>query len=342
MDMKKARLTSLLLACAMLTACGSKTPEADGGNSAAETTTSPVMTVAVGTSEALPATTTAPAEEATEPVTTVPPDDMTRVHDISLTFYTTELKVGNKTMPYVTMSPETAVNKDEIWKSSDEKIATVDSIGNITGVSEGECTVTVTSADNPAVSAEVKVIVKAQEGLTYFDGILVANKSYPLPADYNPGGLLPETQAAFDKLVAGAARDGINIYLSSGFRSYEYQSEIYGNYCDIYGQETADTFSARPGYSEHQTGMAIDVNIIDDSFAGTPEAEWIEKHCNEYGFILRYPPGKQAITGYKYESWHIRYVGEEFAKKLADKAAEVGDPYYTIEEYFDIDSVYKD
>ena len=169
MDMKKARLTSLLLACAMLTACGSKTPEADGGNSAAETTTSPVMTVAVGTSEALPATTTAPAEEATEPVTTVPPDDMTRVHDISLTFYTTELKVGNKTMPYVTMSPETAVNKDEIWKSSDEKIATVDSLGNITGVSEGECTVTVTSADNPAVSAEVKVIVKAQEGLTYFD-----------------------------------------------------------------------------------------------------------------------------------------------------------------------------
>ena len=338
---RKFRLTSLLLAGAMLTSCGNGTSDADSNNSSAETTTSPVMTVAVGTSEPLQVTTAAVTTEAAETVTTVSPDDTSRVQDISLTFYTAEIGIGEMTMPYVTMTPETAVNKDEIWKSSDEKVATVDAIGNICGVAEGECTVTVTSADNPAVSAEVKVKVKPVAGVTYFDGILVANKSYPLPADYNPGGLLPETQAAFDKLVQGAANDGINIYLSSGFRSYEYQSEIYNNYCNIYGQETADTFSARPGYSEHQTGMAIDVNIIDDSFAGTPEAEWIEKHCNEYGFILRYPPGKQDITGYKYESWHIRYVGEEFAKKLADKAAEVGDPYYTLEEYFGIDSVYK-
>ncbi|MDE7105279.1 MAG: M15 family metallopeptidase [Ruminococcus sp.] len=214
------------------------------------------------------------------------------------------------------------------------------------GIGEGNCIIKVTSAYDSDMYAEVKVTVKKQadiqqiDGLTYVNGILIANKTYSLPADYNPQGLMPDTYSAFQELVAGAANDGINIYLSSGFRSYEYQDEIYNNYVYYYGQETADTFSARPGYSEHQTGMAIDVNIIDDSFTGTPEAIWIEQHCTEYGFILRYPQGKQDITGYKYEPWHIRYVGKEVAQAIKDAENAVGDPYLTLEEYLGIDSYY--
>ena len=170
--------------------------------------------------------------------------------------------------------------------------------------------------------------------------IMIANKSYPLPQDYNPGGLTAETYTAFQELVDGASKDGINIYLSSGFRSYDLQSQIYNNYVNAYGQSTADTFSARPGYSEHQTGMAIDVNIIDDSFTGTPEAIWLEAHCNEYGFILRYPFGKQDITGYKYEPWHIRYIGKENAKAFREEADKRNDVNLTLEEYLDIDSYY--
>lgn len=246
--------------------------------------------------------------------------------NVSLSFYETNMKVGQTVMPIVND------DIDEVWTSSDSNIAVVDNIGNITAKNTGSCIITVSSASDVNCKADIKVTVQAQADLTYIDGILIANKTYSLPSDYNPGGLTPETSAAFEKLVQGAKNDGIDIYLSSGFRSYEYQEEIYNNYCSIYGQAEADTFSARPGYSEHQTGMAIDVNIIDDSFAGTPEAIWIENHCFEYGFILRYPQGKDGITGYKYEPWHIRYIG--------DKAKAVHDSGLTLEEYLGITSRY--
>ena len=169
-------------------------------------------------------------------------------------------------------------------------------------------------------------------GLTYKNGTLIANKSYSLPADFNPG-LDPTCQAQFNKLAAAAAQEGLNIYLSSGFRSYDYQAQIYNNYVARDGQAAADTYSARPGYSEHQSGLAIDVNQIDDSFIGTPEAIWLENHCHEFGFILRYPQGKQHITGYKYESWHIRYVGTDLSYQIHDSGL-------TLEEFFGIDSYY--
>ena len=265
-----------------------------------------------------------------------------QVSGITLSYTDAEVAVG-QTLKY----PVVSENISEVWTSTDEKVAVVDSAGNITGKGEGNCIIRVTSADDNKLGAEVKVTVKksdkkaaSEDGLTYIDGILIANKSYSLPQSYNPGGLTDETYSAFNELVQGAAADGLNIYLSSGFRSYEYQSEIYNNYVNEYGQATADTFSARPGYSEHQTGMAIDVNIIDDSFAGTPEANWIEAHCNEYGFILRYPKGKESITGYKYESWHIRYVGKDVAAKIKKAAEDAGDPYLTLEEYLHIDSYY--
>ncbi|MDE5584496.1 MAG: M15 family metallopeptidase [Ruminococcus sp.] len=177
------------------------------------------------------------------------------------------------------------------------------------------------------------------EGITYIDGVLIANKSYSLPSDFNPD--LDQTCLnQFYKLQNDASMEGLNIYLSSGFRSYDTQDYIYNDYVARDGQEKADTYSARPGYSEHQSGLAIDVNQIDDTFIGTPEAVWLEEHCWEYGFILRYPQSKQHITGYKYESWHIRYVGTDMSYKIHSKAMEMGDPYLTLEEYFGIDSYY--
>ena len=264
-----------------------------------------------------------------------------RVSGITLSYTSADILVG-QTLTY----PLVSENIPEVWTSSDEEIATVDSVGNITGKSEGTCTIRVVSADDSKLGAEVKVNVKkgsgveVNNGVTYIDGILVANKSYSLPESYNPGGLTPDTYAAFQELVQAAANDGISIYLSSGFRSYELQSQIYNNYVSNYGKETADTFSARPGYSEHQTGMAIDVNIVDDSFIGTPEAIWIEAHCEEFGFILRYPYGKQEVTGYKYEPWHIRYIGKENAKALRAEADKRDDVNLTLEEYLGIDSYY--
>lgn len=172
----------------------------------------------------------------------------------------------------------------------------------------------------------------SSDQLTYIQGILIANKTYSLPSDYNPG-LDPTTRAKFNELSAAAAKENLNIYLSSGFRSYDYQKRIYNNYSNIYGSETADTFSARPGHSEHQTGLAIDVNSIDDSFAGTPEAVWLSKHAHEYGFIIRYPADKVDITGYKYEPWHIRYLGVETATAVYNSGL-------CLEEYLGIDSKY--
>ena len=279
-----------------------------------------------------------PSEEASSQ-TTAGTTTASQVSDISLTFYDVTLTVGGSKMPIVTMSPETAENKKEIWTSSDEKIATVDSLGNIKAVGEGKCTITVKSADNPAVSASVAVTVKAApeeavaDGVTYIQGILIANKTYALPASYNPGGLTNECYSAFMNLVSGAAADNINIYCSSGFRSYETQRQIYNNYVAMDGQAKADTYSARAGHSEHQTGLAIDCNIIDDSFTGTPEAIWLENNCHKYGFIVRYPKGKDHITGYKYEPWHIRYIGVE-------KATAVYNSGLCLEEYLGITSQY--
>lgn len=176
-------------------------------------------------------------------------------------------------------------------------------------------------------------------GIKYIDNVLIANKSYSLPADFYPE--LDQTCLnQFYKLQNDAAAVGLNIYLSSGFRDYYTQDYIYNDYVVRDGQAVADTYSARPGHSEHQSGLAIDVNQVDDSFIGTPEAIWLEAHCYEYGFILRYPQSKQDITGYKYESWHIRYVGTDMSYKIHAKAVEMGDPYLTLEEYFGIDSYY--
>ena len=309
-------------------------------------------------------TTTTAAEAATEAETekSLPPG---MVSGIRLSFYHATMYLGDPSiMPLVLMEPEDAFDKSEHWESSDESVAIVDESGNITAVGEGRCVIRVTALSNPEVYAEVIVTVEpAPEyrttpamstpsretttmtvdemrkdinvigGITYVQGVMIVNKTYPLPSSYNPGGLIPEAAQAFSDMRAAASADGIYLFSHSDYRSHWSQVSIYGNYCSQYGQDAADRFSARPGYSEHQTGMTVDVNWPGDAFNGTAEAEWLEKNCAKYGFIIRYPRDKEAYTGYKYESWHIRYVGKEWAAVITASGL-------SMEEFFDVTSVY--
>lgn len=206
-------------------------------------------------------------------------------------------------------------NDKYIFESSNNNIASVDSSGNIKGISNGDCQIIVYTVDKKDVQAYINVSVYTPIKPTYINGILLVNKKYPLPKDYAPG-LNSEALSAFNKMKADAAASGLNLYLSSGYRSYSEQSSIYSNFVRIYGKERADKFSAVPGHSEHQTGLAIDLNSIDDSFKNTPECSWVEQNCYKYGFIIRYQQGKEHLTGYQYEPWHIRYVGIDHAKNI--------------------------
>lgn len=172
-------------------------------------------------------------------------------------------------------------------------------------------------------------------GVTYIDGILIANKTYSLPNTFG-SKLTTETQSAFNQMKADATILGLNLYISSGYRSYNDQKYIYNNYVKIDGQEKADTYSARAGHSEHQTGLAFDLNTINDSFTNTPEGKWIHDNCYKYGLILRYPKDKEQITGYQHESWHLRYIGIDLATKLYNNGN-----WITLEEYFGITSKYQ-
>lgn len=172
-----------------------------------------------------------------------------------------------------------------------------------------------------------------KNGITYVDGMMLVNKTYGLPKNYNPG-LAAVTQTAFNEMAAGAKKDGLSIWICSGFRNYNYQYSLYWNYVNRDGsQASADKYSARPGYSEHQTGLAVDVNQASRYFNGSPVAQWLEKNCWKYGFIIRYPQGKESITGYNYESWHCRYVGKDKAKMFHENGL-------TVEEYYGLTSAY--
>ena len=170
---------------------------------------------------------------------------------------------------------------------------------------------------------------------TYIDGILIANKKYPLPSDFAPGEN-KEAREAFERMAADAKKAGFVLVAFSTYRSYEYQQTLYNNYVERDGKENADRYSARPGYSEHQTGLAFDVGEkgkedlwLTEEFGETPAGKWLVENAHKYGFILRYPKGKEAITGYMYESWHFRYLGVDLAQKV--KASNL-----TLEEYLNI------
>ena len=173
-----------------------------------------------------------------------------------------------------------------------------------------------------------------ENGLTYIDGVLIVNKTYSLPSTYG-NGLTKATENAFSEMKAAAITDGISLWICSGFRSYKTQKNLYNSYVNRDGKAKADTYSARAGYSEHQSGLAMDINHASSSFNGSPAANWLSDNAYKFGFILRYPDGKTNETGYKFESWHYRYVGVELATKLYNN----GD-WITLEDYYGITSEY--
>ena len=161
---------------------------------------------------------------------------------------------------------------------------------------------------------------------------IVVNKKHALPADYAPGEN-PTAVAQLKKLIHKMQELGYPINNSySGYRSYEYQTKLYNNYVAQEGQKAADTYSARPGYSEHQTGLAFDIldssgNLLEgDQYKDA--IHWLHTHAHEYGFIVRFQEGKEAITGYIPEAWHLRYIG--------DKATDIYNSGLSLEEYFGV------
>ncbi|MBS7021349.1 MAG: M15 family metallopeptidase [Firmicutes bacterium] len=169
---------------------------------------------------------------------------------------------------------------------------------------------------------------KEIKGPTYIKGILIVNKTYSLPADFASGND-PEALEALHQLQKDAEKAGHSIPLISGYRSHERQIELYNRYVARDGKDAADTYSARPGHSEHETGLTFDIGSVDDNYGETNAGIWLASHCHEYGFILRYPKGKEKITKYQYEPWHVRYVGKQAATEIYSKNL-------TLEEYLGI------
>ncbi len=165
-------------------------------------------------------------------------------------------------------------------------------------------------------------------GPTYIRGILIINKKYTLPSTYNPG-LNNEAVSNLNNLKNAALNAGHNIPTVSGYRSYSSQKTIYNRNINNRGYAKTDFVSARPGHSEHQSGLAFDVGALDNNYGETAAGKWLQNNCYKYGFIIRYPKGKTNITGYNYEPWHIRYVG-------VDAATYIMTNNLTLEEYLKI------
>jgi D-alanyl-D-alanine carboxypeptidase len=166
------------------------------------------------------------------------------------------------------------------------------------------------------------------------EGIVLVNKEYGIPSDFATG-LDEEMLKQFELMKADAKSDGLDINIRSGYRTQETQETLFNNYVAKDGLEEAMRYSAVPGFSEHQTGLAIDISngdsqtSIGDWFTETPQATWLYENAWKYGFILRYPEGKENITGYKYESWHYRYVGVAHSENFNQNDL-------TLEEYLGI------
>ena len=174
--------------------------------------------------------------------------------------------------------------------------------------------------------------------------LILVNKYFSLMENYYPddlvdvdpslgkGQLSKKTYDAFLDLHEAAYRQGYNLRVVSAFRSYSYQDGLYNKYLKVDPKEVVDTYSARPGHSEHQTGMAIDVSLPGvslDDFWKTDAAKWLNENCAHYGFIIRYPAEKIDITGYMEEPWHIRYLGQEVAEDVV-RHGMTYDEYYAV------------
>lgn len=219
----------------------------------------------------------------------------------------------------VNVLPDNLENKKVKYTSSNENIATVDENGNIKGISSGKVVISVETEETPTITKNINVrvinIEVKSNGATYVDDILIVNKKYHLPSTYNLG-VDKTAKEKFEEMRKVALKDNISLRIVSSYRSYNTQAAIYNKNLNLHGAYIANRFSAKPGESEHQSGLAFDINQANRSFVGTKEAQWLQENCYKFGFIIRYPRGKENITGYVYEPWHIRYVGEKVAKEI--------------------------
>lgn len=243
-----------------------------------------------------------------------------------------------------TNSEETTqpISNEEVTESTTETTAesTTESSSERETLPTAESNSSESSASGAYVGKVKNGTVSCENGVYYITDdatgvkFIIVNKTYTLPSSYGPGGLTSDCSAAFNKLAADAKADGISLNNRSGYRSYSYQNTLYNNYVSRDGKSAADRYSARPGHSEHQTGLAIDCNSLSQDFAYTPEGKWLAANCWKYGFILRFREGKESKTGYMYEPWHIRYIG---SSELAEKLTNSG---LCVEEYYGITSSY--
>ncbi len=190
----------------------------------------------------------------------------------------------------------------------------------------------------------LQVVVPKQHKADTTLGILIlVNKEHKLPEGYRPHDLVPideaynkgvmnllrsEAATAFARLCAQASEDGIVLWNRSAYRSDTVQRQLYENAVKRRGEEGAGKYTAKPGHSEHQTGLTVDINSTHPSFGKTSEGVWLKEHAYLFGFIERYPLGKEHITGYAYEPWHYRYVGTEIATYIVENKL-------TLEEYYE-------
>lgn len=197
-----------------------------------------------------------------------------------------------------------------------------------------------TDADESPVEEPAPAETSTQES-SGVSLLTIVNKRTPIsPLSYAPPSLVspsvtkragavmdPRASQALESLFAGAKDAGYTLMLSNGFRSYATQQSLYNSYVAQDGQAAADTYSARPGHSEHQTGLAADIIVpsgacsLEQCFGDLPEGKWLAENAHTYGFIIRYTPTNEAEAGYTYEPWHIRYIGVSEAKKYVSEGA---------------------
>lgn len=215
--------------------------------------------------------------------------------------------------------------------------------GDVIGGSDGPTNIIVGNKDKDKADSDSKenlakeVMAAKERGL-----LILVNKKNPIDENYKPEDLTsvkyfakdrPESSRymrkeaveQFHKLVEGAKAQGHEIVMTTAYRSYGFQKQLYDNYVATEGQEAADKFSARPGTSEHQTGLSADVSSpsvgysLSYEYGEKEEGKWLAENAHNYGFIIRFPKGKEDITGYNYEPWHIRYVGKAVADEIYKK-----------------------
>ena len=215
-----------------------------------------------------------------------------------------------------------------------------------TSVAEATTQPTQTPTPSPTINPD------SDPRFTSTDSVLIfANKKHKLPDGYVPSDLVSLTVAtaygdvqmkqeasdAISQMFAAANAEGVYPVVTTAYRSEEFQTELYNGYVERDGQEAADTYSSRPGYSDHQTGLAADISCeansyyLNQDFENTTEGQWLAQHAHEYGFVMRYPKDKQDITGYMYEPWHFRYIGVEEATALYNT-----NPNESMEEFYGV------